>query len=72
MTEVRRGWWCLHCERAWHWVRGGVDGLLLCADPRCDGGVGDLFPVEGVYRHGESVEIGSPRFEELREASPFE
>lgn len=72
MKEVRRGWWCLHCERVWHWVRGDVDGLLWCADSRCDGGMFDLFPVEGVFEHGEAVQIGSERFVELREKAVFE
>jgi len=72
VTEVRRGWWCLHCERVWHWVRRDVDGLLWCADSRCDGGWGDLWAVAGVFEHGEAVELGSARFLELREEPPFE
>lgn len=71
--KLRRGFWCLHCEHAWHWVVGGPrEGLESCPDETCDGGFGDFFPIQGQFEHGEAVRIDSDRFSELRTAAdPF-
>lgn len=73
MRQLRRGFWCLHCETAWHWVWVvGEHDLLECPGEGCDGGIGDLFSIEGEFEHDEAVEMGSEKFVQLREAGgPF-
>lgn len=57
-----KGTWCLHCERCWHGER-----LKRCPARDCDGGLADMWAIEGDFEHGEHVALyGDPKFEQLR------
>lgn len=65
---MTRGYWCVHCERAWH--EAAVFRRDGCPDPSCDGGLWDMWRIEGVFAHGEFVATASDRLAELQVFSP--